>query len=124
MQRFRARIDGTVLALIALATLFFASFGHVHGIQKSNSEVLRLECRLPVAVSSKPQCPSDTHNHLDCSVCLAASFAGAAVAPTGPVIDQPVHFTPIDFESQFNVSAPLVSTSPFQARGPPQSTLA
>jgi hypothetical protein len=125
MRWFRDHIrHGSWLALVAIAINFAVAFGHVHALDRGDSD------RGPAALTAASTAPDSdrTQNHPAdnraddlCAICIAAAALGTAFAPTTPAL--PVEFAAAAIDRAIE-QATVVAYTPhaaFQSRAPPLS---
>ena len=123
MRHFRRRADIGYLALVALATQLFLSFGHTHAPRVPDAS-LALACRTFFKPAADENCPPLKTPRDDCAVCWTVALAGTLVLPEPPALVLPAP----EIESWAPQLRPAqvatIRAAAFDARGPPLSIAA
>jgi len=127
MRWWRSRLRlGSWLALLALATQFALSFGHlhVHGGGRSASVPLVLQWIVQEA-SASPAAPTDPARDKSglaghaCATCSVMQLAKSAVPPLAPLLPAPDVLAGNLFAANFDFTPAASPRLVFQARAPP-----
>jgi hypothetical protein len=114
------------LALLALATQFALSFGHlhVHGGGRSALTPFVMQWAVPPAAAA-PYLPADPAQDNPglagdfCAVCSVLQAVGSAVPPAAPVLPLPAAAGQISLDPRVDITLAASPYLLFQARAPP-----
>jgi hypothetical protein len=122
MRAFRRNSSLGYLALVALATQLFLSFGHTHTPRAPDAN-LALACRTFFNPAADHNCPP-LKKHDDCALCWTIAAAGALVLPEPPALALPIPASESQLPERNRALVLQIATAAFDARGPPLSVAA